>query len=61
MVSHIPEWLAKPFAYFSQIQSFEIEQFERLPLYRSQVVKRTSQLRKIKPHADFVFDIGLAH
>jgi hypothetical protein len=61
MVSHIAEWLAKPFADFSQIQSFKIEQFERLPLYGSQVIKRTSQLRKIESYADFVFDIGLAH
>ena len=61
MVSHITEGLVKPFADFSQIQSFKIEEFQCLPLNGGQVFKRTSQLREVQPHADFVFDIGLAH
>ena len=47
MVPDIAEWLVEPLADFSQFQTLEVEQLERLPLHWREIVKCREKMRAI--------------
>lgn len=59
MMPHIPERLFQAFANLAHFQTFEIKQFQRLPLRLAQVTECLLQTAEVQPGADLPLQIVL--